>query len=495
MFSDLLIRLRSLFRRPAVEIELDDELRFHLERQVEKYVRSGVPRDEAMRRTRLEFGGLDQVKQDCREARGVNLIETVIQDLRFAIRLLRKTPVASGVALLSLALGIGANTAIFSLIDSVMLRMLPVRDPEQLVQLRFKAPASPNGRQSVTNPIWEQVRDHRDIFSGVFAWGPDTFDLANGGEQDNVHGIFSSGGYFATLGVRPAAGRLLNPADDVRGCGGAAVLGYGFWQQRFAGAQSAIGSMIRLDGHLFPIVGVAQRGFTGTDVGEQLDVAIPICAEAILHGKDSYLSDRSAWWLLMMARLKPGVTVEQASARMKVASPQIFAASLPLDWPAASQQMFRKYSLFAVPAGSGTGGFVRVRNRYSQPLEILMVVVALVLLIACANIASLLLARSAARQQEIGVRMSLGASRGRLFRQVLTESLALSLSGALLGAAFARWGSAFLVRMVSPSHDALFLDLSLDTRMLVFTSIIAVLTGLLFGVLPALGATRAPVIS
>jgi putative ABC transport system permease protein len=495
MLSDLVIRFRSLFRRDKVEAELDDELRSHLEQQVEKYVRSGLRREEALRRARIEFGGLDQVKQDCREARGVNLIETILQDLRFAVRLLCKTPATSTVALLSLALGIGANTAIFSLVDAVMLRMLPVRDPGQLVQLKFRSPKSANLRQSVTNPIWEQVRDHQDVFSGVFAWGPDTFDLANGGEQDSVHGIYASGSYFVTLGVRPAAGRLLIPSDDVRGCGGAAVLGYGFWQRRYGGAASAIGSMIRLDGHPFPIVGVAQRGFTGADVGEPLDVAVPICAEAIFHGKDSFLDGRSTWWLLMMGRLKPGTTVEQAAARLNVLSPQIFSASVPLDWDSASQQLFRKYSLLADPAGSGTGGFTGIRKQYGQPLEILMVVVALVLLIACANIASLQLARSAARRREIGLRMSLGASRTRLLRQVLTESLALSLSGTVLGAVFARWGSVFLVRMVSPSHDALFLDLSLDMRVLAFTSAIAVLTGLLFGVAPALGATRTPAVA
>jgi putative ABC transport system permease protein len=495
MLSDLVIRIRSLFRRSAVEAELDDELRSHLEHQVEKYVRSGLSREEALRRARIEFGGIDQVKDECREARGVNLIETVLQDLRFAVRLLSKTPVTSTVALLSLALGIGANTAIFSLIDAVMLRMLPVRDPGQLVQIKFRSPKSANPRQSVTNPIWEQVRDRQEVLSGVFAWGPDTFDLANGGEQESVHGIYASGGYFATLGVRPASGRLLGPSDDVRGCGGAAVLGYGFWQRRYGGAASAIGSMIRLDGHLIPIVGVAQRGFTGADVGEPLDVAIPICAEAILHGKDPFLDERSTWWLLMMGRLKPGMTPEQAAARMQVLSPQIFAASVPQDWDSASQQIFRKYSLLVDPAGSGTAGFTGIRKQYGQPLEILMVVVALVLLIACANIASLQLARSAARRREIGLRMSLGASRTRLLRQVLTESLALSLSGAALGALFARWGSIFLMRMVSPSHDALFLDLSLDTRVLAFTSAIAVLTGLLFGVSPALGATRTPAVA
>jgi putative ABC transport system permease protein len=489
MFNDLFFRLRALFRRDAVESEADAELRFHFDQQVEKNVKAGLTREEAVRRARLDFGGHEQLKEELRDARGVNLIETLFQDIRYGLRILGRTPFITSVAILSLALGIGANTAIFSLIDSVMLRLLPVQSPEQLALIKFRSPASVHLRQSATNPIWEQVRDHQDAFSGVIAWSPDTFDLAYGGEVNNIHGIYASGSYFTTLGVRPAAGRLIAASDDVRGCGGVAVLSYGFWRGHYAEARSAVGSTIRLNGHSFPIIGVVQRGFFGTEIGVPLDVAIPVCAEAILDGKDSMLDDRSSWWLEMMGRLKTGMTVEQADARMRVISPQLFGAVVPQDWPAKYQDVFRKYTFAILPGDTGTGGNYGLREQYKRPLEILMFVVGLVLLIACANIASLLLARSAARRKEIAVRLSLGASRGRLVRQVLTESVVLSGAGAILGVFFARWCSSLMVRFVSTQQSQVFLDLRMDGRVLGFTTGIAVLCGLLFGILPALRGT------
>lgn len=479
-----------LIRKQKQDAQLDSELRFHVEQQTADNIAAGMSPDEARRRALAQFGGLEYMKEETRDARGTHFLETLLQDIRFAFRILRKTPLITSIAILSLALGIGANTAIFSLIDAVMLHLLPVQNPEQLVQIKFHSPGSPNPRGTVTNPIWEQVRDHQDVFSGVFAWGPQTFDLADGGEENDIQGVYASGSYFGVLGVRPAAGRLLTASDDVRGCSGAAVLGYGFWQSHYAGAQSAVGSSIRLNGHYFPIIGVAQHGFSGTDVGESLDVAVPICAEAILQGKDSSLDIRDDWWLLAMGRLKPGMAIEQADARMKVLSGPLFGAVVPQDWPAKYQDIFRKYTFAIFPGATGTNGFYGVRGQYSQPLEILMFVVGLVLLIACANIASLLLARSAARQKEIAVRLSLGASRGRLIRQVLTESVVLSGAGAILGVLFARWGSALLVRFVSTQQTQVFLDLKMDGRILAFTIAIAVLCGLLFGILPALRSTR-----
>src|SRR5215469_4164404 len=487
--------LSRLLRKGKQDAQLDSELRFHVEQQTADNIAAGMSPEEARRRTLAQFGGLESRKEEAREARGTQFFDSLIQDIRFAFRILRKTPVVTAIALLSLALGIGANTAIFSLIDAVMLRMLPVQNPEQLAQITFLSPTSSRPPASVTNPIWEQVRDHQDAFSGVFAWSPEMFDLAEGGEVNNINGIYASGDYFDVLGVHPAAGRLLTASDDVRNCPGVAILGYGFWQSHYGGAQSAIGSSIRLNGHYFPIVGVAQRGFFGTDVGENLDVVIPICAEATLAGKDSALDIRDDWWLMMMGRLKPGVTVEQAEARMKVLSQPLFSAVVPQDWPAKDQDRFRKFTFGILPGATGTAGRYGLRIQYSAPLKILMFVVGLVLLIACANIASLLLARSAARQKEIAVRLSLGASRARLIRQVLTESIVLSAAGAILGVLFARWGSALLVRFVSTQKNQVFLDLKMDGRVLAFTIGIAVLCGLLFGILPALRGTRIDAIS
>jgi putative ABC transport system permease protein len=473
--------------------ELDEEIRGHIEMSAHEREERGELAEEARAAARREFGNVGLVKETTRDTWGYVWMERLWQDVHYGLRMLRKTPLITSIALLSLALGIGANTAIFSLVDAVMLRMLPVQNPEQLARILFRSPASPRPRQSATNPIWEQVRDRQDAFSGVIAWSPQMFDLAEGGEVNNINGIYASGDYFTVLGVRPAAGRLMSASDDVRGCSGVAVLGYGFWQSHYAGAESAVGSLIRLNGHAFPIVGVSQRGFFGTDVGDKLDVAIPVCAEAVLDGKDSSLDVRDDWWLSMMGRLKPGVTVEQADARMKVLSPPLFGAVVPQAWPTKYQDIFRKYAFAVLPGATGASG--GLRQQYSQPLEILMFVVGLVLLIACANIASLLLARSAARQKEIALRLSLGASRARLIRQMLTESVVLSGTGAIFGVLFARWGSVLLVRFVSTQQSQVFLDLKMDSRVLAFTIAVTVLCGLLFGLLPALRSTRVDAMS
>jgi putative ABC transport system permease protein len=415
---------------------------------------------------------------------------TLIQDLKYALRMLGKNPGFTAVAVVTLALGIGANAAIFSVINAVMLRMLPVEKPEQLVQIRFRSPGRTFWRGTFTNPLWEQVRDHQDALAEVFAWSPQVFDLAEGGEAQEVRGIYVSGSYFPALGVRPAIGRLMTPDDDRRGCSGVAVLGYGFWQQHYAGAESAVGSLLRLNGHSFPVIGVTQSNFFGTDVGDRFDVALPVCAEAVIRGKDSLLEERSGWWLLAMGRLAPGTDAEQATARLNARAPQIFDAAVPPNWRAEDQQAFRMSTFNTVRAGTGLTGFSGLRDQYERPLEILMVVVGFVLLIVCANIASLMMARAAARQREFAVRLSLGASRARLMRQVLTESLVLSGAGAVFGVLFAQWGSSLLVRLVSTTTSKVFLDLSVDARVLGFTAGVAVLTGVVFGLLPALRATR-----
>jgi predicted permease len=489
MFSDLLFRLRALFRRDAVEKEADTELRFHFEQQVAKYLKSGLPREEALRRTRLDFGGHEQLKEEIRDARGVNLIETFFQDIRYALRILGRTPVISCVAVLSLALGIGANTAIFSLIDTVMLRMLPVAKPEELVQVRIRSQRG--GREgtnsSFTNPLWEELRNRQDVFSAIFSWGDSQFDLSQGGAVHNVRGIYASGEFFSTLGVHPATGRLINTADDARGCPGVAVVSYNFWQDHFGGAESAVGSSLSLDNHYFQVIGVSAPGFYGVEVGSKYDVAIPVCAAAIFEGKDSRLDKRSWWWLQVVGRKKPGMSPDQLQAGLGVLSPQVFSAAVPQNWDTKGQQEFLKRGLVSVPAATGTSG---LRQQFTQPLNILMGVVGLVLLIACANIASLMLARAAARHKEIAVRKALGASRARLIRQLLTECVLLSTAGALLGVLFARWGSSLLVRYLSTRDNAVFLDLSLDWRILSFTAAAAIFTGLLFGVLPAFRSTR-----
>ncbi len=420
--------------------------------------------------------------------RRVNYIENLIQDVRYGLRMLARNPGFTAMAVLTLALGIGANTAIFSLIDTVMLRSLPVQKPQELVEMRLYNPrwgseASP----TFTNPLWEQVRDRQDVFSGVFAWSTEPFDLTQGGAVQNANGVFVSGGYFTTLGVRAAAGRLFGPTDDQRGCPAVAVLSYSFWQSHYGGAESAIGGNLSLDHHPFQIIGASAAGFYGAEVGQEFDVAVPVCTAAIFDGKESRLDNRSWWSLRIIGRMKPGVSPAQVKARLSVLSPGISAAALPRNWDPQGQQDFLKQSLVTFPAVTGIS---ELRRQFKEPLDILMAVVGLVLLIACANIASLMLARAAGRNKEIAVRQALGASRLRLIRQLLTECVLLSSAGALLGMLFASWGTALLVRYISTAQKQVFLDLSPDGRVLAFTAAIAVLTGLLFGILPAFRSTR-----
>jgi len=407
--------------------------------------------------------------------------DAILQDLRYALRSLRTSPGFSAVAILSLALGIGANTAIFSLIDSVILKTLPVPHPEQLVQVVM--------RQSpvFTNPIWEQVRGRQDVFSGVFAIGNAQFNLASGGEARYAHGNYASGQFFDTLGLHALIGRTFTKADDQRGCPGTAVLSYGFWQREYGGRADVAGKNISLDSHPFEILGVLTPGFTGVDVGKEQDVYVPICSEKILRGDNSALDRRSWWWLRVIGRPAPGVAPAQAETRLRALAPQIFDATLPTNWKPDMQDDYRKRTFDVQLAANGLSA---LRRQYQQALSVLMGIVGVVLLIACANVANLLLARSAARQKEIAIRIALGSRRGRLIRQLMTESMLLAIAGAALGILFADWGSHLLVRLLSAGESKVFLDLTIDFRVLAFTIAVAALTGLLFGLAPAWRGTR-----
>ena len=329
----------------------------------------------------------------------------------------------------------------------------------------------------------------QDVFSGIFAYGRWAFNLAAGGEARMANGQFVSGQYFDTLGARAILGRTLTPDDDQRGCPGVAVLSYGFWQKEYGGRAGILRKTISLDSHAIEIVGVIEPRFTGIDVGATVDVLVPLCAERILHGETSGLDTNSPAgtnylysWLRIIGRPKAGVSASQARARLKTLAPEIYRATLPKHWRAEDQD---RYLMRTLDTQSAANGISYLRQQYRQPLVILMAMVAAVLLIACANVANLLLARGAARQREMAIRMALGMGRGRLVRQLLTESLLLSCTGAALGVAFAKTGTGLLVRYLD-----VFLDLTPDVRVLSFTVGVAVLTGLLFGIAPAWRGTR-----
>jgi predicted permease len=408
-------------------------------------------------------------------------------DLRDALRALRATPVVSSVAILSLALGIGANTAIFSIVNTLMLRSLPVRQPQQIVQLM----TGPE-RTSWSNPLWEELRDrHAFLFDGAFAYSTPRFDLARGGEAQFVNGMMASGGAFSVLGVPAILGRTFSPAEDVPGGGKdgpVAVVTYAFWQRQFGGAASVVGQHISLDRVDFTVIGVTPPEFTGLDQGTKLDVAVPLGVEPLIRGNgESAMKQRSWWWLRVIARLRPGQTMDQAVVAFRGIQPQMRTATVP---PTMRPQDIPRYLKDPFNARVASNGPNSLGRTYQQPLTILMGVVALVLVIACANIANLQMARASGRRHELSVRIALGASGWRIARHLLAESALLSVSGAILGLAFARWAARALVAQLSLYGSRIALDVALDWRVLAFTAGVAITTTFLFGIVPALRGTR-----
>ncbi|MEP6914185.1 MAG: ABC transporter permease [Acidobacteriota bacterium] len=413
------------------------------------------------------------------EERGPRTRPVLSVDWRDAWRSLRAAPLITAIAVLSLGLGIGANTALFSILNSLVLKSLPVRDPGRLMLV---------DHGSWTNPIWEEIRAHeRDISDGAFAWAAETFDLSSRGETDPVEGIWASGRLFEVLGVPAIIGRTFTSADDARGGGPdgpVAVISYDLWQRRFGGGAGVIGRTLVVERVPFTIIGVTPRGFFGPDVGRSYQVAIPIVTLPLVGGKGGPLDGRSSWWLEIMLRLKPGQSEAQATAMLSALQPQIRAATLPADLPAPEQPRYLSDPLKLLSAASGRSP---LRSRYEAPLTAIMVVVGIVLLIACANIASLQLARGAARRRELTLRVALGASRFRIVRQLLAESLMLAGAGALLGLAVAGAGSRLVVAQLSTMANPVYLDLSFDWRVLGFTTLVTITTAVLFGLALAAG--------
>jgi predicted permease len=444
---------------------------------------------DASRRT---LGNVTAIREEVCRMNTIGFLETLWQDVRHGARLLRLNPSFVLVAILSLALGVGANTAIFQLLDAVRIRTLPVSHPEELVAIRIQGDGKGRSggfvgrRPELTNPLWERIRDRQQAFSSVFAWDAPTFELSAGGESRKAEGLLVSGEFFHTLDVRAVMGRVLTPDDDRRGCAAPpAVISYGFWQRDYGGSPSALGRKLTLDGHAYDIVGVTPPAFFGAEVGRAYDVAVPLCAEPFSRGARSMLDRKDAWLVAVMGRLKPGWTIERATAHLDALSAPMFKETLP-NYRPEDERVYLGFRLGAFPAATGVSD---LRESYESPLWLLLATAALVLLIACANLANLMLARATAREREIAVRLALGASRQRIVRQLLAESALIAVAGAGAGALLAQWLSRVLVASLATARERVFVELTGDWRVFAFTAALAAATCMIFGLLPAVRAT------
>jgi predicted permease len=467
LLSRVIGGIHALWHRKQVEGELDEELRGYLDIATDQKMAAGMSPTQALRAARAEMGSVDALKDQIRDVGWESLAETFWQDTRYAIRMLPRSPGFTAVAVLSLALGIGANTAIFSLMDAVLLRMLPVDEPRQLVEV------SRTGGGTLSYPMYEVIRDRNQVFSGVLSLSSGRFAAsARLGDIDagDVHLSPVSGDYFMALGVAPVIGRALTEEDLA--ASNTTVISYELWQRAFATDPAVLGRELRLGPRMYTIVGVAPAGFTGVATGQPVDVWVPIT-----WMDRQALQNPVALMLRVMARRKPGISEEQARADMGLLARQWSA-----DW-----KFEHPMPVEVAPAG---GGLTQLRRMFWRPLLVLMTVVALLLLMTAANVANLLLARASARQREMGFRLALGASRWRLIRQLLTESLVLGGAGAALGVLCAPGAAAFLARFLSSAVGRFELSFSVDARVLAFTLATSIVVVLLFGLAPALATTR-----
>jgi putative ABC transport system permease protein len=479
-------RILSLGKRASTDREIDAELREHMAMCIDDNMASGMTREAAERDARSRFGN-PTVMRERVLAEDIALgLESLWHDVRSALRVYVRNPGFSFVVVATLALGIGANTALFQLLDAVLLQSLPVKNPQELAQVRIvnrdKARGSfSSAYPAVTNLIWESLRENHPGFSGIAAWHDVGFSRDSGGDARFVNGLYVSGEFFHVLGVKPVAGRVFTAEDDRPGCGlPGAVISYGFWQQEFGG-RPALGQKLRLNDKTVDIIGITPANFFGVAVGENFDVAVPICAQPYLETKN-ILNSSTNWWLSIIGRLDPAWSVQQVAAHLGATSHAIFASTLRTDYPPESVKDYLAMKLTAEPSAAGVS---MLRETYSDPLRFLLGIAGLVLLITCANLASLMLARTTARERDMAVRLAIGAGRWRLIRLVLAESLLLAIAGAFAGVALAQALSRELVAYLNIT-----LDFKLDWRLFVFLLGISLLTCLLFGLAAALRASR-----
>src|SRR5947208_7260044 len=497
LLSDVRYRLRALFSRASVEQELDDELRFHIEREAEKYERQGMSHEAALRRARLEFGGVEQVKEASRDMRGIARLESIVRTLRYSMRSLKSRPAFTLTVIATLALGIGANTAIFTLVDALLLRPLPVLHPEQLVIVSDPAEVNTNNvglplTDYVSVPLYRDVRARNTVFTDMYANGQTgDIDVKIGPESDAAveqpRARFVTGNFFSVLGVSAYAGRTFTAAEDeTPGADPVAVLTYDYWQGRFSGSSAAIGSVMRVNDVAVTLIGVTPPGFHGDIVGQPIDFWLPMMMHPAIQPRQDMIDDRAWSWVVMMGRLKPGVTLEQA--RQEVSA---IEANAIRDNVSGRELSRFEDSLKDAPIQvvSGGRGFSARRAEYGKALWVLMAAVGLVILVVCANVSSLMLARTVARRREMTVRMTLGAGRGRLMQQMLVEGTLLALVSSVLGLLAATWGARVLLVTVSASSP-IAIDTTPDARVLAFTAAVTLACALLFGLLPAFRATH-----
>jgi predicted permease len=480
--------------RRSHERDLDREIRAHLDLETEEQAASGVPPDEAPYAAHRSFGNVTLFKEATREIWGWNSVERLWQDLRYAGRTFRKNPVFAATAIATLALGIGANTAIFSLLNAVMLKSLPVRDPAQLVLFGEGSweganggPAEPGILWLDSYPLYQRLRAQNQLFEDIAAQQNNTSGVnvewagrPSDGTADFASGRCVSANYFDVLGVPAFRGRAFHPDDDAAGANPVVILSYGYWQRRFGANPALVNGTVMLNGAPYTVVGVTPPGFTGTKIGHATDLWVPLSMQPRFMRKESFLADGQLWWLSVIGRLKPGVPLAQAQANVNVTLQQFLS-----EKPPASPQEAVDRRAVRIELLPGARGFSGVRRLFAMPLMVLMAGVGVLLMIACVNVCHLLLARAIRRHREFSLRMALGASRARLLRQLLTEGLMLSALGGAAGVLIAWWLAQGLVRLADYRGAAVTVVLTLDARVIALTALVALAATVLFGLAPA----------